>query len=104
MTARIRFLGYRSDVPDVLRAADIFVLAWHREGMPRSIIEAMMTVFNDSMTTWLTPTMSECLADGSKTFIIDCHGEQPAMAPASTTSALTWSSASSVTLTIGGKA
>ncbi len=40
---RVRLLGYRPDVPDVLRAADVFVLASHREGMPRSIIEAMLT-------------------------------------------------------------
>jgi glycosyltransferase involved in cell wall biosynthesis len=39
---RIRFLGYRADVPALLRAADIFVLPSHREGMPRSIIEAML--------------------------------------------------------------
>lgn len=39
---RIHFLGYRNDIPDLLRAADIFVSASHREGMPRSIIEAMM--------------------------------------------------------------
>lgn len=39
---RVRFLGYRADVPDLLRAADIFTLPSHREGMPRSIIEAMM--------------------------------------------------------------
>ncbi len=39
---RIHFLGYRQDIPDLLRAADIFVSASHREGMPRSIIEAMM--------------------------------------------------------------
>jgi len=41
--ARVRFLGYRGDVPDLLRAADIFTLPSHREGMPRSIIEAMLT-------------------------------------------------------------
>lgn len=41
--SRIRFLGYRQDVPDLLRAADIFTLPSHREGMPRSIIEAMLT-------------------------------------------------------------
>ena len=41
--ARVRFLGYRADVPDLLRAADIFTLPSHREGMPRSIIEAMLT-------------------------------------------------------------
>jgi glycosyltransferase involved in cell wall biosynthesis len=40
---RVRFLGYRRDVPALLRAADIFTLPSHREGMPRSIIEAMMT-------------------------------------------------------------
>jgi glycosyltransferase involved in cell wall biosynthesis len=40
---RIRFLGYRRGVPALLRAADIFTLPSHREGMPRSIIEAMMT-------------------------------------------------------------
>ncbi len=41
--SRIRFLGYRSDVPDILRGADIFTLPSHREGMPRSIVEAMLT-------------------------------------------------------------
>jgi glycosyltransferase involved in cell wall biosynthesis len=43
LNSRIRLLGYRSDVPDLLRAADIFTLPSHREGMPRSIIEAMLT-------------------------------------------------------------
>lgn len=42
LKSRVRFLGYRSDVPDILRAADIFTLPSHREGMPRSVIEAMM--------------------------------------------------------------
>ena len=40
---RVQLLGYRSDIPDLLRAADIFVLPSHREGMPRSIIEAMLS-------------------------------------------------------------
>lgn len=40
---RVRFLGYRADVPELMRAADIFTLPSHREGMPRSVIEAMMT-------------------------------------------------------------
>ena len=43
LNSRIRFLGYRQDVPELLRAADIFVLPSHREGMPRSIVEAMMS-------------------------------------------------------------
>lgn len=40
---KIRLLGRREDVPAILRAADIFTLPSRREGMPRSIIEAMMT-------------------------------------------------------------
>ena len=43
LNRRIKLLGYRTDVPDLLRAGDIFVLPSHREGMPRSIIEAMLT-------------------------------------------------------------
>ncbi len=41
--ARIRFLGDREDVDELMRAADIFTLPSHREGMPRSVIEAMMS-------------------------------------------------------------
>ena len=40
---RVRFLGCRADAAALLRGADIYTLPSHREGMPRSIIEAMMT-------------------------------------------------------------
>jgi glycosyltransferase involved in cell wall biosynthesis len=43
LARRIRLLGYRDDMPALLRAADIFTLPSHREGMPRSIIEAMLS-------------------------------------------------------------
>lgn len=39
---RLRLLGYRTDIPDLLAAADIFALPSHFEGLPMSVIEAML--------------------------------------------------------------
>lgn len=38
---RVHFGGQRDDIPDVLRTADILCLASRREGVPRSVMEAM---------------------------------------------------------------
>jgi glycosyltransferase involved in cell wall biosynthesis len=42
-TGRVRRLGYRTDIPALLAAADIFTLPSHFEGLPMSVIEAMLT-------------------------------------------------------------
>ncbi len=39
--SRFRFLGIRTDIREILFTSDIFVLPSYREGMPRSILEAM---------------------------------------------------------------
>jgi glycosyltransferase involved in cell wall biosynthesis len=39
-TSGVRFVGYRDDVEDLYAAYDIYVLASHREGFPRSAMEA----------------------------------------------------------------
>ncbi|CEF55289.1 glycosyltransferase family 4 protein [Acetobacter ghanensis] len=40
---RLKCLGYRADIPALLAAADIFTLPSHFEGLPMSIIEAMLS-------------------------------------------------------------
>ena len=40
--SRLIAVGYRADVADLLSTMDVFCLPSYREGMPRSIIEAMM--------------------------------------------------------------
>ena len=41
LDSNIQWLGQRSDVPTILRAADIGVMASHEEGMPNSLLEGM---------------------------------------------------------------
>ena len=38
---RIRFLGFREDIPEVLRSSDLFVLPSLLEAMPLTLLEAM---------------------------------------------------------------
>jgi len=38
---RLRFLGHRTDVPSLLKASDVFVLASYSEGLPNALMEAM---------------------------------------------------------------
>ena len=41
MSESIRFLGRRDDIPDILRAIDVFVLSSHTEGLSVTLLEAM---------------------------------------------------------------
>jgi glycosyltransferase involved in cell wall biosynthesis len=38
---RVRFLGYRNDITDLLAASDLFLLPSRTEGLPLSVLEAM---------------------------------------------------------------
>ncbi len=41
LSERVHFLGYRTDIPLLLNSSDIFVLSSVREGLSRSLMEAM---------------------------------------------------------------
>jgi glycosyltransferase involved in cell wall biosynthesis len=41
LAARVRFAGYRRDIPGILKASDALVLVSEREGLNRSVLEAM---------------------------------------------------------------
>jgi len=66
---RVRFCGYRTDVPDILAAADVLAVTSDTEGLPITILEAMATncpvistavgaiphVLKDGRDAWLIP-------------------------------------------------
>jgi glycosyltransferase involved in cell wall biosynthesis len=41
LSGRIRFLGMREDVPELVAASQVYLLISHWEGFPRSILEAL---------------------------------------------------------------
>jgi glycosyltransferase involved in cell wall biosynthesis len=43
LSAKVRFVGWRRDVPELLAAADVFLLTSLWEGLPRALVEAMRT-------------------------------------------------------------
>ena len=67
-TGRVRRLGYRADVAALLAAADIFALPSHFEGLPMSIIEAMLTGLPVVATTIRGPR--EQVVDGQTGFLV----------------------------------
>jgi glycosyltransferase involved in cell wall biosynthesis len=65
---RVRLLGQRSDTPDLLRAADFFLLPSTCEGLPLSILEAQAT----QVPVLAAPTagIPEVVFDGTTGFLI----------------------------------
>lgn len=65
---RIRFLGFRTDGPELLRAADIMLLPSTKEGLPLTVLEAQAS----KVPVLANPTagVPEIVADGETGFLI----------------------------------
>ena len=75
LTSRVHFLGLRTDIPDVLGAADIFVLGSDYEGNPLSVIEAMAAGL--PIVSTAAGGVPELLQNGKQGFIVQPgQGEQ----------------------------
>ncbi|MBO0712503.1 MAG: glycosyltransferase family 4 protein, partial [Acetobacteraceae bacterium] len=72
---RLRLLGYREDVPDLLAATDIFALPSHFEGLPMSVIEAMLVGLPVVATAIRGPR--EQVLDGRTGFLVPPGQAQP---------------------------
>jgi glycosyltransferase involved in cell wall biosynthesis len=72
--ARIIFAGQRDDVPELLHASDVFALPSYREGMPRSVIEAMAMAL-PAVVTDIRGCREE-VVDGETGFIIPARDDE----------------------------
>ena len=71
---KVRFLGTRSDIPDILSATDVSVLTSTREGFPNALIESMCLGVPVVTTDYKAAT--ELISDGREGFIVP--GNSPA--------------------------
>lgn len=76
---RWRMLGYRADVNRLLKGADVFVLASYREGLPRSVIEAMAS--GVAVVATAIPGCRELIDDGMTGLLVPPR-DAPALAAA----------------------
>jgi glycosyltransferase involved in cell wall biosynthesis len=71
----VRFLGVRSDIPDILRATDVLTLTSHYEGISNTLLEAMAVGIPVVSTAYAG--VEELLTDAVDGFVVpmgDAHG------------------------------
>ncbi len=68
---RVRFLGERPDVADLLRASDLFVHPSHEEGFPNAILEAMAA--GRAVVSTDVGGVPEAVADGESGILVPAH-------------------------------
>ena len=68
LTDHVRFLGQRKDIPDLLRAADFFILPSTTEGLPLSVLEAQAS--GTPVLAAPTAGIPEVVIDGETGFLV----------------------------------
>jgi glycosyltransferase involved in cell wall biosynthesis len=68
---QVRFLGHREDIPELLRAADFFVLPSTAEGLPLSILEAQAS--GTPVLAAPTAGIPEIVIDGETGILVDAN-------------------------------
>jgi glycosyltransferase involved in cell wall biosynthesis len=68
VAGRISFLGVREDVPDLLRAMDIFILTSLWEGLPRVVLQALATGL--PVVAYDTAGITEAVTEGVNGFTV----------------------------------
>lgn len=71
LSGRFSLPGWRDDVPEILRASDVFALSSLWEGLPRSVVQAR-AVGRPIVATRVNGT-PEVVRDGENGFLIDVH-------------------------------
>lgn len=79
IASRVHFLGARKDVPEILRAFDVFVLSSESEGMSNTILEAMASA--RPVVATAVGGNPELVVDGETGLLVPPH-DPPAMAAA----------------------
>jgi len=74
---RIRFLGRREDVPELLASATLFVHASEWEGLSNAVLEAMAAGLPSVVVD--APGVTECHEDGRTGFVVSRTVEELAM-------------------------
>lgn len=68
LTEYVKFLGHRKDVPEILAAADIFVLSSITEGLPLIVLEAMSA--NLPIVSTIVGGIPEIIRDGENGLLV----------------------------------
>ena len=79
ISAYVSFLGFRPDIPEILRLSDVIVLPSYAEGMPLSLIEASACA--KAVVAYSIPGTDEVVLDG-KTGALTKPGDTEALASA----------------------